>query len=121
MEEVDDGALRSHSVGGRFLFAYMVDIEQHDSSDSKRDSIGLDSDEEVHNEVHTKMWWPRKRPQYVYDAVAERTAQHLRERKRPPDIVSTALDTVGATSSLAAIPMHPPVEQKASASFVSVE
>lgn len=64
------------------------------------------------------MQWLRRKPQYVYDAVAGRTAQHLRERRRPPDIVSFAPNTAGASSSssLTVAPTHPPVEEEMPAS-----
>jgi hypothetical protein len=96
----------------------MADIEQHGSSDLKRECIV--TDEEVHDGVQASLWWPQglgAHTQYVYDAVAERTAQHLQERRRPPNIASLALDTVGATSGLAVIPMHLPVKEEVSASF----
>jgi hypothetical protein len=109
-----------------FLFTDMVDIEQQGSSDLKRECIVMDSDKEVPDGVQVSLWWPQRLgmpTQYIYDAIAERTMQHLQEKRRPPNIASLALDTVGAiseslsTSSLAAIPKRPPVEQKASASF----
>jgi hypothetical protein len=105
----------------KFWFADIVVVEQHGSNDSKSESVVLDSDEEVHDGVHANMWWLQRTPtRYVYDAVAERTAQHLRERRRPPDIVSFTLDTAGAASSLAGAPTHLPVEEEVSASFCCV-
>lgn len=61
-----------------------LDIDQYDSSDlyyePRRESVVLDSDEDVRGADHANPWLPRKQPtQYVYDAAAERTAQHLRE------------------------------------------
>lgn len=46
----------------------------------RRESVVLDSDEEGRGGDHANPRWPRRQPtQYVYDAAAERTAQHLRE------------------------------------------
>ncbi|KAG2145564.1 hypothetical protein BD769DRAFT_1346935 [Suillus cothurnatus] len=46
----------------------------------RRESVVFDSDEEVRGGDHANAMWPRRQPtQYVYDAAAERTAQHLRE------------------------------------------
>ncbi|KAG1852631.1 hypothetical protein C8R48DRAFT_724285 [Suillus tomentosus] len=61
-----------------------VDDEQHDSSDlyyePRRGSVVFESDEEVRGGDNANAMWPRRQPtQYVYDAAAERTAQHLRE------------------------------------------
>ncbi|KAG2152802.1 hypothetical protein DEU56DRAFT_977193 [Suillus clintonianus] len=94
-----------------------VDDEEHEPSDlycePRHESVVLDSDEEVHGEVNANTWWLRRQPiQYVYDAVAERTTQYLRERSRPPDIfgVSFALDAVDATSIPTVVPTHLPME-----------
>lgn len=46
----------------------------------RRGSVVFESDEEVRGGDNANAMWPRRQPtQYVYDAAAERTAQHLRE------------------------------------------
>jgi YD repeat-containing protein len=83
VEEVDEGTLRSHLVcDDRMQLAdASLDVDHYDSSDlyyePRRESIVLESDEDGRG---GETWLPRRQPtQYVYDAAAERTAQHLRE------------------------------------------
>jgi YD repeat-containing protein len=46
----------------------------------RRESVVFDSDEEVRGGDNANAMWSRRQAtQYVYDAAAERTAQHLRE------------------------------------------
>ena len=83
VEEVDDGMYIFFLTVNSVLLM-RLDVEQYDSSDlyyePRRESAVLDSDEDGRSGDHTNPWLPRRQPtQYVYDAAAERTAQHLRE------------------------------------------
>jgi hypothetical protein len=83
-EEVKYPIQPSDKALGKRRVVEEVDDEQHDSSDlyykPRRESVVFDSDEEVRGGDHANAMWPRRQPtQYVYDAAAERTAQHLRE------------------------------------------
>ncbi|KAG2344316.1 hypothetical protein BDR05DRAFT_204469 [Suillus weaverae] len=83
-EEVKSPIRPSDKALGKRRVVQEVDDEQHDSSDlyyePRRESVVFDSDEEVRGRDNANAMWPRRQPtQYVYDAAAERTAQHLRE------------------------------------------
>ncbi|KAG1774690.1 hypothetical protein EV702DRAFT_974381, partial [Suillus placidus] len=83
-EEVKSPIRPSDKALGKRRVVQEVDDEQHDSSDlyyePRRESVVFDSDEEARGRDNANAMWPRRQPtQYVYDAAAERTAQHLRE------------------------------------------
>ncbi|KAG1736206.1 hypothetical protein EDB19DRAFT_1878625 [Suillus lakei] len=95
-----------------------VDDEQHDLSDLYyepwRESVVLDSDEEVRGGDHANVMWPRRQPtQYVYDVAVERTAQHLREERKSADMpdVVFPFDTNSAMFSLAVVSARPSMEE----------
>ncbi|KAG1758138.1 heterokaryon incompatibility protein-domain-containing protein [Suillus occidentalis] len=79
-----------------------VDDERQNTSDLKRESVGLDSDEEVHNGVHANMVPGEHLRPRLYDAYVERMKQHLQE---------------SATSSFVQVRTHPPVEEQMHASM----
>ncbi|KAG1830275.1 hypothetical protein DFJ58DRAFT_908857 [Suillus subalutaceus] len=81
---MDENDVEEEEALGKRRVVEEVDDEQHDSSDSyykpRRESVVFDSDEEVRGGDHANAMWTRRQPtQYVYDAAAERTAEHLRE------------------------------------------
>jgi hypothetical protein len=83
-EEVKSPVRPSEKALGKRRVIEEVDDEQHDSSDlyyePRRESVVFDSDEEVRGGDNVNAMWSRRQAtQYVYDAAAERTAQHLRE------------------------------------------
>ncbi|KAG2746000.1 hypothetical protein P692DRAFT_20782715 [Suillus brevipes Sb2] len=83
-EEVKSPIRPSAKALGKRRVVEEVDDEQHDSSDlyyePRRESVVFDSDEEVRGGDNANVMWSRRQAtQYVYDAAAERTAQHLRE------------------------------------------
>ncbi|KAG1774692.1 hypothetical protein EV702DRAFT_1121994 [Suillus placidus] len=95
---------------GKRMIIEEADDEHESSDESRRESVESDSDEEARGVDHTiGMRFRRKPTHYVYDAVAERTAQYLRERR----VLTFALDTAGATSR---VPTRPPVEEEIPAS-----
>lgn len=82
-EEVQFPIRPSEKALGKRRVVEEIDDEL-DTSDlhykPRRESVGFDSDEEVRSRDHANAMRPRRQPtQYVYDAAAERTAQHLRE------------------------------------------
>ncbi|KAG0707201.1 hypothetical protein DFH29DRAFT_897475, partial [Suillus ampliporus] len=83
-EDVKSPIRPSAKALGKRRVVEEVDDEQYDSSDlyyePRRESVALDSDEEMRGGDHANAMWHRRQPtQFVYDAAAERTAQHLRE------------------------------------------
>ncbi|KAG1720828.1 uncharacterized protein EDB91DRAFT_1177162 [Suillus paluster] len=81
-EEVTSPIRPSAKALGKRRVVEEAEDEQYDSSDlyyePRRESVALDSDEETRGGDHANALWGRP-TQYVYDAAAERTAQHLRE------------------------------------------
>ncbi|OAX40769.1 hypothetical protein K503DRAFT_583300 [Rhizopogon vinicolor AM-OR11-026] len=82
-DDIDAPIRPSAKALGKRRVVEEVDDDQYDSSDlyyePRRESAVLDSDEDGRGGDPANPW-PRRQPtQYVYDAAAERTAQHLRE------------------------------------------
>ncbi|KAG2035483.1 hypothetical protein BDR03DRAFT_962355 [Suillus americanus] len=95
-EEVKSPVRPSAKALGKRRVVEEVDDDQHDSSDSyykpRRESAVFDSDEEVRGGDHANaMWTRRQHTQYVYDAAAERTAQHLREGRENVQVAANGV------------------------------